>query len=85
MPDGLRTVFVGESTDEEKITLYQNESYPLDEFHIRVDDGEVQAVSPEAAMRVVTELENGDRVTYIQLASPEWSGVAKGYVTVEDN
>lgn len=85
MPNGLRTVFVGESTDEEKITLYQNESYPLDEFHIRIDNGEVLAVSPDSAMRVVADLEDGRKVTYIHLTSPEWTGVAKGYIPVEDN
>lgn len=85
MPNGLRTIFVGESADDEKITLYQNENYPLDEFHIRVDDGEVCAISEGSAMRVVADLEEGQKVTYIHLTSPEWSGVAKGYITVEDN
>lgn len=85
MPEGLRTIFVGESKDEEKITLYQPASYPLDEFHIRVDEGEVWAISPGSAMRVVAELEGGLKVTYVNIKSPEWTGVARGYIVVEDN
>lgn len=69
-------VFVGTSDSGEKIVLYKNIITNSSETFIKVNDGEIQALSPEADM--LMEFDTLNAMFTLAIQSPEWSGNALG-------
>lgn len=68
-------VFSGKTQDNRKVTIYKHRDKE-DEFHISLDDGDLQALSPDS--EIFTRYELDTQQFIIQVNSPEWSGTAIG-------
>lgn len=83
--DKQYTVFVGETENNETVTLFQNEKMdyqipddrrlpPIEgKFQFQIDDGDVLELSPDAE---ITLADFGDYVE-LTIKSAEWTGTAK--------
>lgn len=86
---GLTHVFTGISSEGEEINLYLKESTAYrqiepnrldivtDEFHIRVDEEERWALSPNSKIIMQNDI---DKTVKIEIESPQWTGVAIGHL-----
>lgn len=71
-----RPIFAGFTEEGKKLVLYAKDGRDQD-FHIRrPTDDQLLALSPGANITWVTDMVNN--YTTLVIASPEWSGTAKG-------
>jgi len=70
-----RPAFVGTSSQQEKIIIFQREG-TVDEYYIQIDYGDMVILSPGTKM--VTWVDEAKSLFHLVMRSPEWSGSAIG-------
>lgn len=84
-------VFAGTSTEDEAIIIYQEQEDDLlirpfsetpkevhcrEEFHIRINGGELQALGPDPMIEM--RMEDLHHRMNVRVVSPQWTGEANG-------